>query len=186
MTTAILRRSIRDLVSSIETSTEEQCSERDEIVSWIESGAGLFRTSKPATPPTHLIVYFVLIDDDYILLVDHINSGLWLPPGGHVDDGEHPSQTVIREAMEELSIVADFICPTPLLARRIQTVGLTAGHTDVCLWYALRGSRNEVLNFDRREFHSTKWFHINDIPYEASDPHLQEFVSLIAGKSANR
>ena len=30
----------------------------------------------------------MVIDGDHVLLVDHKNSGLWLPPGGHIDEDE--------------------------------------------------------------------------------------------------
>ncbi|MGH3830639.1 MAG: NUDIX domain-containing protein [Pseudonocardiaceae bacterium] len=36
--------------------------------------------------------------------MDHVKAGLWLFPGGHVDDGEDPRLTVLREAAEELRI----------------------------------------------------------------------------------
>ena len=46
---------------------------------------------KPATPPKHLVSYVVPTDPETgdILLVDHRNAQLWIPPGGHVDPGEH-------------------------------------------------------------------------------------------------
>ena len=75
-----------------------------ETLAWIVSGAEIFRIAKPDTPPKHLIAYFMVIVGDHLLLVDHKNSGLWLPPGGHVDLGEHLRDTVIREAGEELGL----------------------------------------------------------------------------------
>lgn len=67
-------------------------------------------TAKPATPVKHLVSYAVLIDphDMAMFLVDHRRAGLCLPPGGHVEPGEDPADTVRREVMEELSIKADF------------------------------------------------------------------------------
>ena len=44
------------------------------------------------------------VTDGGVLLVNHINAGLWLPPGGHVEPDEHPAQTASREALEELGI----------------------------------------------------------------------------------
>ncbi len=45
---------------------------------WIESGAGIFRLAKPATPEMHLVSYFVLVDQaqNKLLLTDHKKSGL--------------------------------------------------------------------------------------------------------------
>jgi 8-oxo-dGTP pyrophosphatase MutT (NUDIX family) len=54
-------------------------------------------------------LYIVPVDEESrcMLLGDHRKSGLWLPPGGHVEE-EHPRDTVTREAAEELQIDARF------------------------------------------------------------------------------
>src|SRR5215475_6387184 len=75
-----------------------------DALAWVASGAPLCRIEKPATPPKHLVSYFVVLDEDAVLLVDHRNAGLWLPPGGHVEPGEHPRETVSREIREELNL----------------------------------------------------------------------------------
>ena len=46
---------------------------------WLDSGVEICRLEKPDNPPKHLVSYFLLVDGDYVLLVDHINAGLWLP-----------------------------------------------------------------------------------------------------------
>ena len=43
--------------------------------------------------------------------------------------------TVIRECMEELYITAEFWHKEPIFITQTITVGKTAGHTDVSLWY---------------------------------------------------
>jgi 8-oxo-dGTP diphosphatase len=118
----------------------------------------------------------VLIDGDYVLLVDHINAELWLPTGGHVDPDENPRETVKREAFEELGIEANFMYPSPIFLTVTETVGLTAGHTDVSLWYVLRGDRTEQLDFDGSEFREVRWFHRNHVPLDRSDPHMERFL----------
>ncbi len=150
-----------------------------QVLEWIDSGAELCRIEKPATPPKHLVSYFILVDGDYLLLVDHINAKLWLPTGGHVEVGEHPRMTVIREAREELSVEADFLFPLPIFLTISETVGLTAGHTDVSLWYVLRGDRTMTLEFDRAEFNSLQWFQKDNIPLDRSDPHMGRFLSKL-------
>lgn len=142
----------------------------------MDSGAELFRREKPATPPRHLVSYFALIDGDWILLVDHINAKLWLPSGGHVELGETPAQTVEREVQEELGISADFLFPDPIFLTVTETVGLTAGHVDVSLWFALKGNRAQPLDFDRSEFHDVQWFHRTDLPLERAEPNLLRFM----------
>ena len=145
---------------------------------WIDSGAQLFRTEKPATPDPHLVAYFLLLDSsqEKVLLVDHRKAGLWLPAGGHVEVDEHPKETVKREVFEELSIEAKFLLPDPFFLTVTKTVGSTAGHTDVSIWYLLQGDASIDYHFDREEFHAIQWFLPDNIPYECSEPHLRRCI----------
>ncbi|MBS0186307.1 MAG: NUDIX hydrolase [Proteobacteria bacterium] len=151
-----------------------------ETIAWIESGAPLFRIKKPDVPERHLVSYFVLFDEktSKILLVDHKKAQLWLPTGGHVELDEDPKETVRRECFEELMIEAQFWKEDPLFLTSTQTVGLTAGHTDVSLWYVLKGDSQQEYVFDRDEFYEIRWFDLKDIP-KASDPHMERFIKKL-------
>ncbi|MDF2549345.1 MAG: hydrolase [Chlamydiales bacterium] len=148
---------------------------------WIQSGAPLFRSQKPDNPPKHLVSYFVLLDEGVqkILLVDHKKAQLWLPTGGHVELGEHPKETVVRECQEELGLNAEFWQETPLFLTSTETVGLTAGHTDVSLWYVIKSSYKDEYLFDREEFNTVQWFDFAKIPFERTDPHLKRFMQKL-------
>jgi hypothetical protein len=98
-----LRADIRDEITGIAPFDAAEEAVIKDVVAWLDSGAEIVRRAKPATPPKHLVSYFLLVDGDHILLVDHRTSGLWLPSGGHVEPGEHPRATVEREVIEELS-----------------------------------------------------------------------------------
>ena len=41
-----------------------------------------------------------------ILMIKHKKLGVWLPPGGHIDENELLCEAVIREIFEETGIVA--------------------------------------------------------------------------------
>lgn len=156
--------------------------EQDDLagtLAWIDSGAQLCRLSKPATPPRHLVSYFVVHDGSHVLLADHRNAQLWLPTGGHVDEGEHPRATVERELREELGFAAPHPVGPPLMVTVTTTVGLTAGHTDVSLWYQIRAPRSVPVVFDQGEFLSVRWFPFDDIPLERCDPNLGRFLSKL-------
>ena len=174
-----MRQVIRSEITRIAPLDEVEIAHISDTLNWIDSGADLFRIAKPATPPRHLISYFVLIDGDYVLLVDHINAELWLPTGGHVDPDENPRETVKREAFEELGIKANFMYQSPIFLTVTETVGLTAGHIDVSLWFVLRGDRTEQLDFDGSEFREVRWFHRNHVPLGRSDPHMERFLSKL-------
>ncbi|NRB01798.1 MAG: NUDIX hydrolase [Rhodobacteraceae bacterium] len=177
-----MRAQIRAEIAGITPfDTAEQLVQTDALC-WVDEGAPLFRVVKPATPPKHLVSYFLLIDGDHILLVDHITSGLWLPSGGHVDPGEHPRTTVEREVMEELRIPARFVQPGPLFITATRTVGATERHTDVSLWYVLQGDQTKVLDYDRREFKGVRWFPRNSAPTERTEPELARFLAKLTAQ----
>jgi ADP-ribose pyrophosphatase YjhB (NUDIX family) len=150
-----------------------------EALAWVDSGAELYRIAKPATPPIHLVSYFAVVDGDYILLVDHRMAQLWLPTGGHVEPGEHPRDTVTRELQEELGLAADHSIAAPLMLTCTDTVGLTAGHRDVSLWYVVKADRTRPLQFDAGEFNTVQWFQLDEVPFERSDPHMRRFVAKL-------
>lgn len=174
-----MRAEIREEVELIQPLDELERESKLDVLAWIDSGAELCRLEKPATPPKHLISYFAVVDDDHLLLVDHINAELWLPTGGHVDPGEHPRDTALREAEEELSIEGEFLKEGPIFVTVTETVGKTAGHTDVSLWYVLRGDRKANLDFDDSEFHEVRWFHKNDVPLDRTDKHMSRFLQKL-------
>lgn len=173
-----MRHEIRAMIAAIEPFDSRERQDQKEALAWIDSGAELCRIAKPATPPRHLVSYFAVLDGDQILLVDHIKAGLWLPTGGHVDPGEDPRETVRREAREELGLEADFLVEAPLLITAEETVGQTAGHVDVSLWFALRGDRSTRYVFDHEEFHRVKWFDQARPPAQ-TDPNLGRFLAKL-------
>lgn len=177
-----MRQSVRDEVAALDAFDELEKAHRAEVLAWIDSGAPLCRTAKPATPPQHLVSYFVGVDGDHVLLVDHKKAQLWLPSGGHVEPGEHPRDTVRREAQEELGIEARFLFPHPLLVTRTETVGLTAGHWDVSLWYVLQLTRSAPITFDADEFHSVQWFPFAAVAALKTDPHMGRFLIKLAAR----
>jgi 8-oxo-dGTP pyrophosphatase MutT (NUDIX family) len=134
---------------------------------------------KPAIPPKHLVSYFAVVDVDHLLLVDHKNARLWLPSGGHVEPGEHPRATVLRELQEELGFSPDHAIDPPLMVTCTPTVGITAGHIDVSLWYVVRAQRSQPIKFDETEFEAVKWFRFSEVPVERSEPNLGRFIQKL-------
>ena len=181
-----MRSAIRDEVASIVPFDALERAHREDALAWIDSGVEVCRTQKPATPPKHLVSYFVLVDRDHVLLVDHRNAQLWLPSGGHVEPGEHPRVTVARELREELELDLTGDPEAPLMLTISKTVGMTAGHTDVSLWYVIDADRGLPLEFDREEFHSVQWFHSSAAPVARSDPHLKRFLGKLALTNRSR
>lgn len=179
-----IREKITDLIQSIKPLDELEKSHQKDVLHWIKSGVEIFRIEKPDKPPKHLVSYFVVIDTENqaILLVDHIKAELWLPTGGHVENGEDPKFTVEREALEELGISAKFLEESPFFITVTATVGKTAGHTDVSLWYLLSASMNDSIQYDPGEFNGYRWFTIDEIlggDVKDFDLHMHRFAKKL-------
>ena len=174
---------ILSLIEAIEPYDDLELEHKNDVLAWIKSGAQLFRIAKPDNPPKHLVSYFVLFDDKthQIMLIDHVNAELWLPAGGHVEINENPETTVVREAMEELTIDARFdtvFGSCPLFVTVTETKG-TNTHTDVSLWYVIGGDSSHTLIFDRAEMNSYKWLsfdEVSGVDISELDPHMHRFV----------
>ncbi len=175
-----MRDQIRTELELIEPFDEVERGHHAEALSWIDSGAELFRLAKPATPPKHLVSYFAVVDGDNILLVDHKNAQLWLPAGGHVEPQEHPRATVLRELEEELGFTCPHPVDAPVMVTCTATVGLTAGHTDVSLWYVVRAEREQAIKYDKNEFAGVRWFPFSEVPWERANPHLRRFIAKLS------
>jgi 8-oxo-dGTP diphosphatase len=182
-----LRSAIRQEIASIHPLDSLEEAHRADALAWVDSDAGLFRVAKPDLPPKHLVSYFALVDGEHILLVDHRLARLWLPTGGHVEPGEHPRETVARELREELGLSLQHELAPPAFITCTTTVGATAGHTDVSLWYVVNGCRSSALNFDANEFAAVRWFHRSEVPLGRADPHLERFLKkLVIGMESQR
>ncbi len=187
MTLSTVKERICGDVATIKPYDKLEAEHQADTLRWIESGVNIFRVEKPDIPPKHLVAYFVCVDPDHksLLLGNHINAQRWLPSGGHVEFDEAPAATVVREAQEELAVDASFLrgMETPFFVTVTQTVGLTAVHTDVSLWYLLRGSVRQSLTFDRGEFTDMAWFTFDEIQQSPSaifDLHMQRFIGKLA------
>src|ERR1700760_4917923 len=157
-----VRTLIAELVTAVRPFDEHEAADRAGVLGWIGSGLPLFRTSPPDLPPQHLVVYFVPRDTGTrsVLLGDHRKSGLWLPPGGHVEDGEDPRAAVTREAAEELGLTVR--APARPLFLTVTPTRGPGRHTDVSLWFVLDVGREAPLRPDEREFRQVRWFGLDE------------------------
>jgi 8-oxo-dGTP diphosphatase len=107
----VARERVDAALCAIEPLDATEADHRADALAWVRSDPPIWRTSKPATPPRHLVAYFVLVDAGArsCLLVDHRLAELLLPTGGHVEPGEDPAATVARECREEVGFTAPLL-----------------------------------------------------------------------------
>jgi 8-oxo-dGTP pyrophosphatase MutT (NUDIX family) len=63
----------------------------------------------------HLTASTIVVSELGVLLHVHKRLGIWLQPGGHIDPGERPWETAIRETWEETGVEAAHPAEGPLL-----------------------------------------------------------------------
>ncbi|WP_018348562.1 NUDIX domain-containing protein [Longispora albida] len=185
---ALVPSPVASLVASIVPSDGTEAAHRRQALEWIASGAELYRTAKPATPPIHLVSYFQVIDPatGLMLLGEHRSAGLLLPNGGHVEPGETPWETVTRECHEELrtsAVPSAEHGTAPVFVSVTATRGIGT-HTDVSLWHIVHASRAAVTYYDPDEFTAMRWLspgQILDTPITRLDPCMHRFVRKMTG-----
>jgi 8-oxo-dGTP diphosphatase len=185
---AALKSMIVGLVSGILPTDDLGQKHRQNALTWLAGTDDIFRRVKPLTPSPHLVSYFLLVDRPAgsVLLCDHRLSGLWLPAGGHVEPGEHPLDTVRREAVEELGVIARPDAASqdrPFFLTMTETVGpLATRHVDVSLWFALAGHVGQPLRPDQREFVQVRWWTVAELREAALgrfEPHLPRAMDAL-------
>ncbi|MEU4238197.1 NUDIX hydrolase [Actinoplanes sp. NPDC026619] len=176
---------VHDLVSRFVPADELGAEHRASALAWLAGTDDVFRRVKPASPPQHLVSYVVPVAaDGRILLADHINAGLWLPPGGHVEVDEDPALTARREIQEELGLGDTGLSRSPIFLTITRTVGPDHGHTDVSLWYVLACTGDEQLRPDAGEFHAVRWWTRAELVAADPgrfDPHFLRFLTALDG-----
>ncbi|TSA44942.1 NUDIX domain-containing protein [bacterium] len=185
------REKIADIIRKVKPFDQTEKEHIKDTLKWIESGAEIFRIKRPGVPPKHLVSYSVLLDfeEKKILLLNHRNAVLLLPSGGHVDKDELPLETAKRELAEELKIEPKLMFQNyevPFFVSQVATVGLTAGHVDVDLWYIFEGDSSKPINDQSeefmREFSGYQWLTFDEIlsmPIKKLDFNLHRFVKKL-------
>jgi 8-oxo-dGTP diphosphatase len=174
---------VHDLVTALSPLDALEAAHISDTLRWLERTDDIYRRAKPATPARHLVSYAVVLDQRTfdVLLVDHVNAGLLLPPGGHVEPDEHPAAAARRECCEELGVEYPIIVgpAAPTFLTVTTTVGRDPGHTDVSLWFIIEGSRDMQLTIDEVEFRDVRWWSLPDVASAEGkdfDPHFPRFI----------
>lgn len=125
----------------------------------------------------HFCVFFLPYNkkQNMIYLGHHKKADDWIPPGGHIEEGELPLDSATREFYEELRVEKDKrdFHPFDISIKHIKSKTCKT-HYD--MWYLVD---SEIIDFDydKREYHDADWFNLEDgISKIAKNP---EFVSVI-------
>ncbi len=78
--------------------------EAESISAFREAVTQLDEPCSESADPTHVTASAIVIGPEGLLLHRHKRLGIWLQPGGHIDQGEHPAEASFREAFEETGL----------------------------------------------------------------------------------
>ncbi|MFA5075337.1 MAG: NUDIX domain-containing protein [Candidatus Babeliales bacterium] len=117
---------------------------------------------------------------DRILFILHKKLQIWLPPGGHVDEGELPHEAVVREVFEETGVRAEIVDPigdlglvvngqeiqisTPIAVfhENIPAHGVKPEHLHYDFLYHMK-SLEEHLVHAEKEIEAAHWFTLDEV-----------------------
>ena len=88
-----------------------------------------------AADPRHVTASAFVISSRGVILHRHRQLGLWIQPGGHVDEGETPPRAALRETVEETGLRARHLSPELLF--HVDVHAGPRGHTHFDLRYVL-------------------------------------------------
>jgi 8-oxo-dGTP pyrophosphatase MutT (NUDIX family) len=88
--------------------------------------------------PTHVTASAIVVGPRGTVLHRHKRLGIWMQPGGHIDDGETPEVAACREATEELGLAVAHPPGGPRLIH-LDVHEAAHGHTHLDLRYLLLG-----------------------------------------------
>jgi 8-oxo-dGTP pyrophosphatase MutT (NUDIX family) len=111
---------------------------------------------------TDLTVGAGIVLDNKILLVLHARLGMWLFPGGHIEQNESPNDAIVREVKEETGLNLRFldygpIGDTPDIIKELAipfdaNLHSVGDHNHYCMYYACTvDSRNFVKSDESKD-----------------------------------
>lgn len=130
-----------------------------------------------------------IINNQQVLLIYHKKVRKWLPPGGHLDPNEIPSEGAIREALEETGIEIEIISqenvwfinrnaksfPRPYLCllEEVPAYNHKPAHQHIDFIYLAKPVGGQ-LRHNHHETDGLKWFTLQEIENLKSDVDIFE------------
>jgi 8-oxo-dGTP pyrophosphatase MutT (NUDIX family) len=75
----------------------------------------------------HFTVAVFVVRDAEVVLHYHRKLDRWLPPGGHIEDGELPDEAALREVLEETGLRVRLLGPRGVAVEEPQQLVVPAG-----------------------------------------------------------
>jgi 8-oxo-dGTP pyrophosphatase MutT (NUDIX family) len=112
--------------------------ERVSLAAFVEQLNRLDRPFAEDSGPIHVTSSAVVVGARGVILHKHKRLGIWIQPGGHIDEGEHPADAAVREVLEETGLTTTHFTGSPTIVH-IDVHAAPKGHTHLDLRYLLHG-----------------------------------------------
>lgn len=120
-----------------------------------------------------------IVQDEKVLLIFHKKLKKWLPPGGHLEENELPTDGAIREAFEETGLHINLIAqenvwiekryncqsierPYLCLLENLPQIGDKEAHQHIDLIYVAEPTGGQVSQ-NQEETDGIRWFSLSEI-----------------------
>jgi 8-oxo-dGTP diphosphatase len=134
---------------------------------------------------------------DRFLLVRQKKLGKWLPPGGHLNEGEQPHEGVLREVWEEIGVqgrIVDLLAtpdvatpataqlPAPfcILYETIPPTARDEEHMHIDFVYVLEIDPSHLLQLCMDEVARAEWFVAGDIDQVETFENVKKVCRVIS------
>lgn len=155
--------------------------------------------------PHHFTASGLVLAEGHLLLVNHRRIGAWVPPGGHIEPGEMPEETVVREIEEETGLKVEvvtepmpqtgdehaFFLARPLFVQSVIAVerGETVYHVDLaylCRPLSDVPKTNGLPTLSNNpEVKESRWIALNALESVPLAKNVREIVELIERAKSN-
>ena len=134
-------------------------------------------------PPRHFVVSGYVVYAGKTLLLLHKKLGLWLPPGGHINEGELPEEAAVREIREETGLDVELLSPQRApdpsapgvrylrVPNHVQLEDIPNHPQHIDLIYFCR-AKSDQARFSPKESRALRWHSIEPLP----DAHIRDEV----------
>lgn len=144
--------------------------ERESIDEFLTVVPGLDAPFDEHADVRHVTASALVVGRRGVVLHLHKRLGLWLQPGGHINDGEHPAHAAVRESEEELGMSVTHPPDGPLLIHLDVHPG-PRGHRHFDVRYMLLAGDEDPQPGEGESPHA-RWFTPEEA-YAVADPGLR-------------
>jgi 8-oxo-dGTP pyrophosphatase MutT (NUDIX family) len=177
----VLRADVRRSVATRDAIDDD---ERRCIAEFLEHFDRLVAPFDEHADPVHVTGSAIVVGPRGVLLLKHRRLGLWLQPGGHIDEHETPWAAALREAAEETGLDVDFVERPPRLVHVDVHPG-GRGHTHLDLRYLVDGGDADPMP-PEGESQDIEWLDWDAAIERASDDRLKSALRSLRPRDGYR